>query len=128
MDHDYFIEQVEEDLVLLLGSNLGERFLNLADATARLTEVFGEPTQASKIYETEPWGNKDQPGFLNQALVFRSKFKPMISMEMILEIEIGLGRIREEKWGPRLIDIDIIFTGDSTSLHGRPKLCFRALG
>lgn len=106
------ITQREELLVLLLGTNIGNREEHLALAYAELSEAFGEAVMKSEIYETAPWGVTDQASFLNQALVFETNVKPLVALDTILEIEQRLGRVRFEKWGPRVIDIDIIFFGN----------------
>ncbi len=93
----------------LLGSNLGDRKLNLAIAVTKLTEQIGEVIVKSSIYETAPWGKTDQPGFLNQAIVIKSKISAVQLLSKILAIEQQMGRVRLEKWGQRLIDIDLIF-------------------
>ncbi|MCB9245436.1 MAG: 2-amino-4-hydroxy-6-hydroxymethyldihydropteridine diphosphokinase [Flavobacteriales bacterium] len=102
----------DELLVLSLGTNLGDRFSNLLRAREELSVHFGEPAMESRIYDTAPWGKSDQPGFLNQILVFDVGLRPMMVLDTILRIEKELGRIRREKWGPRIIDIDVIFYGD----------------
>lgn len=112
MDRDFEIVQREEEIVLLLGSNIGDKQANLEDAIARLTDVFGEPIAVSSMLETPPWGKLDQDSFLNMAAVFTTNQKPLILLETVLDIERELGRVRQEKWGPRLIDIDIIFYGE----------------
>ncbi len=73
---------------------------------------MGEPIKQSTIYETPPWGYEDQDAFLNMAVMYSTSMKPTILLDTILQLEVDLGRIRQEKWGPRLIDIDIIFYGD----------------
>lgn len=62
----------------------------------------------SSYYESEPWGKTDQPDFLNQALVASTKLSPEEALTQALSIEQHLGRIRNEKWGARSIDIDLI--------------------
>ena len=99
---------------LLLGSNLGDRELYLERAVQLISEKVGIVIAKSSVYETEPWGNTNQPGFLNFALGVDTKLSPLALLEMVLEIEKTLGRIRHEKWGSRLIDIDIILYGDES--------------
>lgn len=112
MDHDYLLAQRQKLLVLLLGSNIGNREKYLSDAIEALTKAFGEPYRVSGIHETEPWGMTDQDEFMNQAVVFETNQKPSVVLDTVLHIEQLLGRKREIKWGPRVIDIDIIFYGD----------------
>lgn len=96
-------------LVLLLGSNLGNRIEHLERARLELTADVGSIIQMSNIYESEPWGFKDQLPFLNQALILETDYRPHIVLENNLQIEQRMGRIRETPWGPRIIDIDILF-------------------
>jgi 2-amino-4-hydroxy-6-hydroxymethyldihydropteridine diphosphokinase len=97
---------------LLLGTNLGDRKLNLEKSIAQIKLSIGDVFAISSIYETEPWGNTNQPGFLNQAVGVSTKLSPQELIKELLSIEQDLGRVRLEKWGQRLIDIDIIFYGD----------------
>ena len=94
---------------LLLGSNLGDRQLYLSKAKALIAKQVGEVVAQSSVYETEAWGKTDQPGFLNMALAVETTLGPLALLHKVLEIELALGRVRHEKWGSRLIDIDIIF-------------------
>ncbi len=112
MDRDFEITQRSELVVLLLGTNIGDKAGNLRQALTSLKEVMGEPIEISSVYETEPWGNVNQSSFLNLAVVYNSNLKPLVLLETILNIEQDLGRVRKEKWGPRIIDIDIIFYGN----------------
>jgi 2-amino-4-hydroxy-6-hydroxymethyldihydropteridine diphosphokinase len=112
MDGDFEIEHRSDVLVLLLGSNIGDKAANLLKAIVGLQAMLGDPLEVSSVYETEPWGNEDQDSFLNMALVYTSNLKPTVLLDSILHLETELGRIRHEKWGPRLIDIDIIFYGN----------------
>jgi len=111
MDADFISSVREEELVLLLGSNMGDKHQNLKDSIHLLTLELGPLSKISSVYLTEPWGNIDQESFVNQAVIIPCRIKPMIVLEIILVIEQTLGRVRFEKWGPRLIDIDIIFYG-----------------
>lgn len=100
-------------IYLLLGSNLGDRLDNLRTATKLLQQEQIKVLNESSIYETEPWGPKDQPWFLNIILQIESTFSPEELLAICLETEKYMGRIREEKWGPRLIDIDILYFNDT---------------
>lgn len=97
------------EVILLTGGNLGDRLTTLTAARTQITLRVGRITKASSIYETAAWGNPDQPPFLNQVLVAETTLSPQEVLEQILSIEIELGRKRIEKWGPRAIDIDILF-------------------
>lgn len=97
---------------LLVGSNLGDRLEFLNKAQKSIEDKIGAITNRSKIYETAPWGEKDQDDFLNQALEVETKLKPKKVLEKIAEIEKYLEREETYKWGPREIDIDILFYGE----------------
>ncbi|KQC01830.1 2-amino-4-hydroxy-6-hydroxymethyldihydropteridine diphosphokinase [Pedobacter sp. Hv1] len=97
---------------LLLGSNLGNREQYLENALKLIQETVGPIFAKSAIYETEAWGKTDQPGFLNLAIGVTTSLTPTVLLETVLAIEKTLGRVRHEKWGSRLIDIDIILYGD----------------
>jgi len=99
-------------VVLLLGSNIGQRIINLANAVLEINEQLGKIIASSSIYETAPWGNEDQESFLNQVIILTSALSHEKMMKRILLIEEKLGRIRTKKWEPRIIDIDILFFND----------------
>lgn len=102
----------ESSLVLLLGTNLGDRISNLTIAKSKLEEFLGSIEISSKIYQTSAWGKTDQNAFLNQVVVINYSGYTLKALDRILSIEAELGRIRNEKWGERLIDIDILFHGN----------------
>ena len=102
----------ETTIFLLLGSNLGDRFKNLMTAWDGIAREIGTVIATSAVYETEPWGKTNQPGFLNQAIQLESRWSPAELLEKILGLEKKMGRVRGEKWGERIIDIDIIYFGD----------------
>ena len=93
---------------LLIGGNLGDRKENLLIAISLINEQCGALTKSSSIYETEAWGKTDQPSFLNQALEISTSLNARQLMRKILKIEKEMGRVRKEKLGPRIIDIDIL--------------------
>jgi 2-amino-4-hydroxy-6-hydroxymethyldihydropteridine diphosphokinase len=97
---------------LLLGSNLGNRKEVLEKAVELLSEKVGIIIKQSRDYETVPWGITDQPDFLNLAIEIHTDLKPLEVLEQTQSVENQLGRIRKEKWGARLIDIDILFYGN----------------
>ena len=97
---------------LLLGSNLGNRERLIADALTLLAIRVGEILQISDSYETAAWGKTDQPSFLNLAVKIETVLNPPQLLEAVLKIETDLGRVRYERWGSRLIDIDIILYGN----------------
>jgi 2-amino-4-hydroxy-6-hydroxymethyldihydropteridine diphosphokinase len=93
---------------LLIGGNLGDRKENLLTAISLISEQCGSLTKSSSVYETEAWGITDQPSFLNQALEISTSLNARQLMRKILKIEKEMGRVRKEKLGPRIIDIDIL--------------------
>ena len=96
---------------LSLGSNLGNREQNLRDAICRLESV-GTVRSRSSIYETEPVEFTDQPMFLNCAVALETSASPDQLMVQLLEIEKAMGRLRIQKKGPRIIDLDLLLFGD----------------
>ncbi|MEM1323132.1 MAG: 2-amino-4-hydroxy-6-hydroxymethyldihydropteridine diphosphokinase [Bacteroidota bacterium] len=102
------MEQLHQ-VYLHLGSNQGDRQQQLEGAQALIEASIGRIGQCSAIYETAAWGITDQEDFLNMALVVESALPPEAVMQAILAIEEQMGRKRVEKWGPRVIDIDILF-------------------
>jgi 2-amino-4-hydroxy-6-hydroxymethyldihydropteridine diphosphokinase len=105
---------------LLTGGNLGNRLNNLSKAAELIEEYCGNIIQRSSIYETAAWGFKVQSDFYNQALQIVTTLAPEELMQTILMIEEKMGRKREIKMGPRIIDIDILLYGDEI-VH-EPKL------
>lgn len=97
---------------LLLGGNLGDREANLVQAIALLSAQVGEVISVSALYETAAWGKTDQPAFLNQAVALQTNLTALEVLTKALAIEQELGRVRKDKWGERLIDIDLILFGD----------------
>jgi 2-amino-4-hydroxy-6-hydroxymethyldihydropteridine diphosphokinase len=98
-----------QTVYLLLGSNLGNREQILIKAIKLIDEKIGVIISQSRNYETKPWGKTDQPDFLNIAISLATNLMPIQVLEQTQAIEEQLGRVRLEKWGARLIDIDIIF-------------------
>lgn len=98
-------------IYILLGSNLGDKKKNLQRATNFINWHLGDILKISKIYETAAWGKTDQPSFYNQVVAIRSTIKSQEMLKIINQIEEQMGRIRKEKWGERLIDIDILYYG-----------------
>lgn len=94
---------------LLTGSNIGDSYTHLMQARKSIALRAGEVIKASSVYKTEPWGNKNQQDFLNQVLQVNTELEPLDLLRTVLGIEQEMGRNREEKWGPRIIDIDILF-------------------
>jgi 2-amino-4-hydroxy-6-hydroxymethyldihydropteridine diphosphokinase len=93
---------------LLIGGNMGDRKGFLAAATIKIWEECGEITRQSSIYQTAAWGIEQQAPFLNQALKIETHLNADELLKTILSVEETLGRKREVKYGPRIIDIDIL--------------------
>ena len=93
---------------LSLGTNLGDRLANLLNAVAALPPLV-EPLAASPIYETKPWGYSDQPAYLNQVLHAVTTLEPLALLAHLKILETRLGRLPSFRYGPRKIDMDILF-------------------
>jgi 2-amino-4-hydroxy-6-hydroxymethyldihydropteridine diphosphokinase len=92
-----------------LGSNLGDKAATLAEAVTRLAATPGiRLTARSADYRTPPWGDTDQDWFLNAAIGVETTLTPHELLEAGLAIESAMGRVRERRWGPRVIDIDVL--------------------
>ena len=100
------------EVYLLTGGNIGNRLEYLSKAKEKISKKCGSILQESAIYETAAWGMKNQGAFLNQVLKIETSFTPVQLLKTILQIEEDLGRRREIKYGPRTIDIDILFFND----------------
>lgn len=100
---------MKNKVYLLLGTNLNDRMANLEEAQRLVRQRIGPVPVASSVYETAAWGDTQQPSFLNQCIVADTNLQPLQVLKEILDIERGMGRVRYKKWGPRLIDIDILF-------------------
>jgi 2-amino-4-hydroxy-6-hydroxymethyldihydropteridine diphosphokinase len=98
----------EHIVYLALGSNLGNRAANLKEAVASLPPQM-EVRAKSKVYETPPWGYTEQDNFLNQVLKVKTYLEPEPLLKHIKRLEIALGRKSSFRYGPRLIDMDILF-------------------
>ncbi len=96
-----------------LGSNLGNRQENLDLACQHISESIGAIIAQSSIYETAAWGLTEQNDFLNQVICITTDYEATEVLGMILAVEQSMGRIREVKWGARIIDIDILYYNDA---------------
>ena len=96
---------------LSLGTNLGDRAHNLERAVARLAEVL-DALVLSPVYETDPWGLVDQPDFYNLCARGNTALEPRALLRLLKRLERALGRVDGTLWGPRLIDIDLLFYDD----------------
>lgn len=98
---------------LVIGGNMGARAQLLARARLMIEAECGSVLRQSSVYETEAWGKTDQPSFLNQVLELDTHLSPDALLAAVLAIETKMGRVRQEKYGPRLMDIDILFYENS---------------
>lgn len=95
-----------------LGSNLGKRESNCFQAIDLITSNTGTVESISSLYETKPWGVVKQPAFINMALKLVTSLKPFELLGELKKIEQALGREKTFRWGPRVIDLDILFYDD----------------
>jgi len=96
-----------------LGTNLGDRLGNLRNAVLALAP-FVDVEATSRLYETAPVGILDQPAFLNMALRGTTRLDPLSLLQALKSLEKTLGRVDGVRWGPRLIDMDILLFGESS--------------
>jgi 2-amino-4-hydroxy-6-hydroxymethyldihydropteridine diphosphokinase len=97
---------------LLTGGNTGDRLLYINKAAEAIKKQCGAIQKLSAIYETAAWGIEEQNSFLNQALKVHTKLSAHALLDCLLQIEENIGRVRKEKFGPRIIDIDILLFND----------------
>src|SRR4028118_1091598 len=97
-----------------LGSNLGDRKAHLREAVDALAGLVGTwVTAVSPLYCTKPWGRLEQPDFLNMVVEIKTDLAPDDLLRQCKGIERDTGRTPTERWGPRVIDIDILLYGDA---------------
>jgi 2-amino-4-hydroxy-6-hydroxymethyldihydropteridine diphosphokinase len=102
----------DERVFIGLGSNLGEREENLRAALNRISSLEGtQVVRVSALRETPPWGVEDQPAFLNAVAEIRTALEPEALLDAVKRIEGELGRVPSFRWGPRLIDLDLLLYG-----------------
>lgn len=97
------------EIYLGLGSNIGNRLDFLSEAIRLIETRIAPLTKYSSLYETEAWGNKNQPSFLNQVVKLDSSRDVFELLSELKNIEKYMGRVKREKWGERNIDIDLLF-------------------
>jgi 2-amino-4-hydroxy-6-hydroxymethyldihydropteridine diphosphokinase len=95
--------------VILQGSNIGDRLRNLDHSLQLIGEQVGSIRESSSVYETAPWGNTGQSSFLNRIVIVNTVLNAGKLLESLLAIEGLMGRSRDVKWEPRIIDLDILF-------------------
>lgn len=96
------------NVFFLLGSNLGDKIRQLAEARLQISRLIGPIITASSVYKTAAWGNQNQDDFLNQVIEVKTEKEPYAVLRITQKIEIRAGRKRIEKWGARTLDIDIL--------------------
>lgn len=100
---------MKEKVFLGIGSNLGNRVENIHTAIKLIGILCGTVNARSSIYQTAAWGRTDQPDFLNQVIELSSFLTPQELLLALLGIEVKMGRTRDQKWGARIIDLDILY-------------------
>lgn len=115
---------------LLMGGNMGNRLAYLQQATKMIGETCGKIVQSSSIYKTAAWGIEEQASFYNQVIVLETSLTPENLMHQLLQIENEMGRKRDQKMGPRIIDLDILMIDELVISSGlltlpHPALPFR---
>ena len=95
-----------------IGSNIGDRRMNCETAIARLGNEGVHVTKRSSMIETTPWGAADQPDFINMAVEADTSLSPVGLLRLLKGIEAAMGRETAKRWGPRLIDLDILLYDD----------------
>lgn len=97
------------DCIVALGSNLGDKTANIDRAIELLTEAGDVRLLArSRNYATEPWGKTDQDWFVNAAIAVATSLSPLSLLVRCKDIEQRMGRVEVERWGPRIIDLDLL--------------------
>ncbi|MEG1641633.1 MAG: 2-amino-4-hydroxy-6-hydroxymethyldihydropteridine diphosphokinase [Synergistaceae bacterium] len=102
----------KRNVVLALGSNLGDRLTNLKTALKEIELSGFSVTAKSSVWETEPWGDADQDSFFNMCITALYDLDESTMLKQLKNIEKRMGREKTRHWGPRIIDIDIILVDD----------------
>lgn len=108
------MKTVDQGIVCYIGvgSNLGEPDVNCLDATTRMEALKGvDVLRRSSLYRTEPVGDTGGDWFVNAVVEVRTVAQPKGLLEILQGIEHAMGRVRDRRWGPRVIDLDILFYG-----------------
>ncbi len=106
------ISMKEFKAYILMGGNIGDRFKNLQTAKDLMSKQCGTIIKESSIYQTAAWGLTDQPDFLNQVIILSTSLNPETLIRSLLSVEETMGRKRSIKFGPRIIDLDILLIDD----------------
>lgn len=115
-------------IFLGLGSNLGDRLDNLRRGLTELSATKSvQVVNCSSVYEAEPVGFRQQPWFLNMAVEIDTRLDPFQLLACIQRVETQVGRKKNFRWGPRVIDIDLLYYGDLVIHHPRLEIPHRQL-
>ena len=103
------------DVAFGLGGNVGDSAGAVREAFARLAAsgLVGD-LRLSSLWRTPPWGKTDQAWFVNAVAAGASAAAPRDLLDLALDVERAMGRVREERWGPRIIDVDLLYVGQET--------------
>lgn len=108
-------DQASFDATIGFGSNIGDKAANIAQAVALLTgEGDVRLVRSSRLYRTAPWGVLDQEWFVNACISVETSLTPLELLRRCLGVEEEMKRVRERRWGPRVIDVDVLTYGDAT--------------
>lgn len=111
--------EIQGRIFLGLGSNIGDRFAYMQQAITGLQSQGFETQAKSALYETPPWGLKEQPPFINQVIEGRFSGSPMDLLAVAMQVEAEVGRERLLHWGPRVLDIDVLAIGQEKIVSQR---------
>lgn len=116
-------EDTEKKVLLIgVGSNLGNRYLNIYKASCLLSEKLNSDVVVSNIYESLPWGETEQPRFLNTVVKAETNLNAIQVLEITQSLELEMGRVITKKWGPRVIDLDLLYLGNEVLNEERLSL------
>jgi 2-amino-4-hydroxy-6-hydroxymethyldihydropteridine diphosphokinase len=118
----------KKEVFISLGSNLGNRAENLEKAIHAIKLNVGVLIRQSSVFETKPWGKSNQPDFFNQIILIHSDKSPEVILHLLSAIEDELGRKRDEKWGQRIIDLDLLYVDDAIIQTGTLTLPHPGIG
>lgn len=104
---------MKREVAFGLGGNVGDSGARCREAFARLAaSPLLENLELSPLWRTPPWGKTDQAWFVNAVAVGMSEASPRALLDLALSVEQAMGRVRAERWGPRIIDVDLLYVGD----------------